>query len=939
MATNSTNTDYRRSGNFWAGGVVTDEYSIIQDEDGNWYRYVGVRPKPFNVTPGVRPNNENWVSVGPLVSGGSNSIQGESFKAGGTVDNIREFVIDEATGLWYFWTGDYPKVIPANSTPETTGGVADGAWKLLNGTGSGGGDADLSTVLKINSNLTDLQDKTASLKTLGGKPKAHVDGLANFNALRSLVPDEEGQRVYIRCHTAPALTTFLPEGDGWFVARKGTMADDGGFIAQVNSTWYWERDKPIEELYIGDFGAPADGITDAQPAFQRYINFLFGDYARLRTNGTKSGSSVGGGYSPYLTLRYGAGTYYQTPGVYNKFGNKAYTATELALNPSGYTAAGGMRIEGAVTSFGRLICTKIISDKSDNPVFLINHRRFAVRNIIWDGQQTTQRNAYNKDTNPTGTNLVVGATSLDDQPNFLTNKQPFLTNECPGGCYMKLENLQFTNIGGHGIYVLDTLDSKVNEVFSSNTAAPWLKTGWSDPQAQYQGSWDHSTSIEITNINCSSPMGPALWLPRVGQGLMRNVWFEHGYVPFDINNGQWDMDMVCIEDCTKNATAWNCKFTVRTLSVPTGNGIDTDSPTSGKWNSYTTNPDGSAITAWSEGYGQGSYLLMNNGAYFDCVVQPKYTRGVLRGENNTDNTLWINVGSFSSPTNGSTFKIRIVGNPYYNTAGNQNMLTDRLAGETIIYVGRGTAATPKISFHNINGGVCTSAPQYKPQTFNTVIPEIWVPIRARTAEFSIFVESTGLTRREAGVPAQFTPSGVTTNTSPNLTAIPGRFSYNTNKAGFGANEDVVEITSRLTAGANGGTSTPATDAQLGSEPVHPNVVRWMRMAVGGQELAVPVYAWKPVFTTNNPATLSVAVGGTLTLSPVVTDAISQQWQYSSDNGTTWSNITTSGTAQTYTKANVQTTDSGQYRLAVRANNGSGGNGITTFGPVTTVTVA
>lgn len=768
------------------------------------------------------------------------------------------------------------------------------------------------------------------------KIDATLSALPNFAALRTRAPRFDGERITIRCHTAAASDVFLPEGGGEFIGHMTAQADDGGYIASAGGAWHWVRDKPIKDLYIGDFGGVADGTSDAQPAFKRYIDFMHSDYAKFRTGGTGTSGNVSGGFSAYIGIKFGAGTYYIKPGEYNKYGAVAWSDEQKALNPSGYQAAGGLNIEGVSTSFGRLIATRIISDKTDAPVFLLNHRRMAVRNIVWDGQQTTPRNVYNKNTNPTGTNLVQGATSLVDQPNFLSNRQPFITNQCPSGCYVKLENMQFNNLGGHGVYVLDTLDSKVNEVFSSNTAAPWLKTGWSDPAGIYTGVWDHSTSIEISNINCSAPMGPALWLPRVGQGIMRNCWFEHGTVPFDINNGQWDMSMICIEDCVKNPTAWNCKHTVLTLSVPTGNDIDTDSPTSGKWNSYTTNPDGSAITAWSEAYGQGNWRLMNHNVQFNCPVVIQSQRGLMRFENNTDNTLWVNIGAFVNPTNGGSWKVRILGGSYYNTSSIQNMVTDRLGGETVIYIGRGAAATPKISFYNIGGGVCSASPQYKPQQFNTTIPEVWVPIRARCGECAIMVEQTGTTRREAGVPSSYTPSGVTQTTNPGLTPIPGRFSINTNKAGFGANEDVVEITSRLTAAANGSTSTPATDAQLGNEPVHPNVVRYMRVSVAGQELAIPVFAWKPVFTTSAPATLSVAAGGTLTLAPVATDAQSQQWQFSTD-GTAWTNIS-GATTQTLTKTGIAAADAGQYRLAVRANNGSGGNGITSYSSVTTVTI-
>lgn len=767
------------------------------------------------------------------------------------------------------------------------------------------------------------------------KIDATLSALPNFAALRTRAPRFDGERITIRCHTAAASSVFLPEGGGEFIGRMTAQADDGGYIASAGGNWHWVRDKQIKDLYIGDFGGVADGTTDAQPAFKRYMDFMHSDYAKLRTGGTGTSGNVSGGFAPYIGIKFGAGTYYIKPGEYNKYGAAAWSAEQIALNPSGFQAAGGLNIEGVPTPFGRLIATRIISDKTDTPVFLINHRRFKVKNIAWDGQQTTPRNAYNASTNPTGTNLVQGATSVADQVNYVSNKQPFLKNECPSGCYMNLENLQISNIGGPAFYVLDTLDSIIEQVYGSNTAAPVFQGGWSDPLNQYTGKWDHATSLEIRNCNFGSCMGPAIWAPRCGQSIMSNCWFEHGTVPFDINNGQWDMDMICIEDCVKNPTAWNCKFSVRTLSVPTGNSIDTDSPASGNWNSWPLNPDGSAITAWSEAYGQGNYQFMNYGAYFNCPMVPLVQRGIIRGTNNTDNVLWVNVGSFTNPAIG-TWRIRVVGGSFYNTSAAQNMMSDRVQGEAIITIGRGASSTPKASYYNEGGGPLAQAPQYQSQQYNDTIPALWVPVRPRVGEYTIFVEMTGTTRKEAGVPASFTPNGATQTANPGQNAIAGRFSFNTHQAGFGANADVVEITSRLTAGANGASSTPATDAQLGNEPVYPNVVRFMRVSVGGQELAMPLFAWKPVFTTQPPATLSVAAGGTLTLAPVATDAQSQQWQKSTD-GTNWTNVS-GATGQTYTKTGVTVDDAGQYRLAVRSNNGSGGNGITSYSSVTTVTI-
>lgn len=56
------------------------------------------------------------------------------FDTGGTIGvNERNVAVlwpaPAGDGGWYYWEGALPKVIPASSTPATTGGVSDGAWK------------------------------------------------------------------------------------------------------------------------------------------------------------------------------------------------------------------------------------------------------------------------------------------------------------------------------------------------------------------------------------------------------------------------------------------------------------------------------------------------------------------------------------------------------------------------------------------------------------------------------------------------------------------------------------------------------------------------------------------------------------------------------------------------------------------------------------------
>lgn len=52
-----------------------------------------------------------------------------TFAAGASLSSRSDFIWDEESKSWYFWSGTLPKEVPAASTPSSTGGIADGAWR------------------------------------------------------------------------------------------------------------------------------------------------------------------------------------------------------------------------------------------------------------------------------------------------------------------------------------------------------------------------------------------------------------------------------------------------------------------------------------------------------------------------------------------------------------------------------------------------------------------------------------------------------------------------------------------------------------------------------------------------------------------------------------------------------------------------------------------
>lgn len=68
-------------------------------------------------------------------------ITKDSFESGNTLNTANEVLRWQSNGEYYRWGGSFPKVVPAGSTPASTGGIGDGKWV-------GVGDASLRSDLE-----------------------------------------------------------------------------------------------------------------------------------------------------------------------------------------------------------------------------------------------------------------------------------------------------------------------------------------------------------------------------------------------------------------------------------------------------------------------------------------------------------------------------------------------------------------------------------------------------------------------------------------------------------------------------------------------------------------------------------------------------------------------------------------------------------------------
>lgn len=127
---------------------------------------------------------------------------------------------DESDGEYYRWDGTFPKAVPADSTPDTTGGKGIGAWVSV-------GDASLRSQIS----------EPDGLKFIGTCP--------DITTLRTIEPERDQQKIFVDFHTTGMKPTVSGDtGGGLFVAdfTDSTSADDNGMVIVTAGGKRWKRD-------------------------------------------------------------------------------------------------------------------------------------------------------------------------------------------------------------------------------------------------------------------------------------------------------------------------------------------------------------------------------------------------------------------------------------------------------------------------------------------------------------------------------------------------------------------------------------------------------------------------------------------------------------------------------------------------------------------------
>lgn len=508
--------------------------------------------------------------------------------------------------------------------------------------------------------------------------------IPSYAALKATKPTEQGQRV---------LLTGWNEGTnigggyfiGYLVNRNVTQKySDGGIIAH-GKDYYWERVvSDPSKLTVLEFGAIPDGKTDMADAALAMHKWAFANY-------------------PGLGIQLPAG--------------RLFLSKLSMLSESSY-----FRISGPPVNFGYFANTFIVTDtgptnEKGEPVeeFLIDvkHRWVEISNIMFEG------------------------TSTVDKP----NKKGIFRNNVIGGQYFNARCVKFNKIGGTCISLIDTLDSKIDQFYTSQCTGDVIVGGWSDRE---KGGWNHSTALELTNFNIqNNHNGKVFNLQRCTQALIRNGWIEHSDDPGTLSGGHWTIENLSMEDC-KTTLKVSCAQLTEINKNHQGNfsGID-----------YTRDDSDQWLSEWE----RGRVDINPYGIFVERSLEP----GTLMSRNKISNSSnvanWFQLGTFYLSEESDTVDINMIacGNMLSKGAvledidgvrqGGGNTLirfqTYQNGGMGGTFQPVGSSPVSAVKFAKVGGGKFVIYVQVKPYTKN-VIP---------------MITATSKTRYEAGVSYYFTP--------------------------------------------------------------------------------------------------------------------------------------------------------------------------------------
>lgn len=499
----------------------------------------------------------------------------------------------------------------------------------------------------------------------------YIGKFSTWAAMKAVRPDYDGQRVLLDSWRARS-AAGVGGGGGEFIGRIGTAIDDGGTIA-AGSGYYWKRViNDAGDLDVLDFGAYTDGDTDSQAAVTAM-------YRWAQAN------------NPRIGIQFPAGTFRLS-------GMDVSGGGEISL----FRVAG----QGTDTAFGYMPTTTLLTDRKAGVLFSVYARYTELKNLFINGER-----------------------------NIVANTKGFYKNICPGGEFIRGNNLRFFWLGGIAIDFLDSLDMKIDQFYAIRCSDSILK---GRPSGQVEGKWDHLTAIELSNFNIQYSTGDndALDIPKAGQSMIFNGWIEHTTNPADLSNGQWICDAFSVESSTNPIKANFFRGIVRQNNLQSG----------GAWD-YTAGDQVALLSGWEYGRTRTEAF----GTYHTGSLDFGFISSQQKFSSNTNAFQWLRLGSLYIPDQGDTIEFEIIGTQQYDTVRSATRVGDthQGGGKAVIRMQTKASGRVGVSWHGEGSCPVTAVMySYAENAFNS--PVLYVQLGNYVRNCICIVKTTSRDRFQAG---------------------------------------------------------------------------------------------------------------------------------------------------------------------------------------------
>lgn len=510
-----------------------------------------------------------------------------------------------------------------------------------------------------------------------------VATLQTLADLRAYEPTTSGESVLVIEYNAGTLY-----GGGIFISDitdTATPNDDGVNVRTTGGKLWTRQIGDYNLVNVTHFGAVPDGVTDCVEAVIRMWYWV----QQVTASGLADHLNLG--------IRFPAGRF-----MLSKFD---------ISNVSGEVSH--FRLCGEPVKFGYFATTTLVSDKKNNEyMFKVKARRVEITGIAVDGESSYETGAV--------------------------NTKGFFRNIVEGGQYLRVSCVTFSNLGGRGLDLLDTLDCKIDQWYASKCHATVIYGAWSGREA---GSWDHLTAIELSNFNIQSGYDkPMIDLQRATQCILHNGWIEHTENPGDLSNGEWVINTLSLEGNGKPLACHYARLTIIALNVQGANGLDTSE----------------AGERWLSVYEDGTTHIENYGVNIHGSLSYDYLSNLKSMDNRAESAAWFLLGEIEAGDYTTQVQIQLVASATYNTWTETQ--TD--------YTGKTPEGGALLSLQNINGTVngSWSATGASPIVAAYVEPgsnnmaKIYLKIAAWTGYVKAYITTNAHNRFEAGVHFRFIPA-------------------------------------------------------------------------------------------------------------------------------------------------------------------------------------